>query len=905
METDFFFEACGMPPTTDFTDECLGNITYCDTFFVRVLPPIEVAGLGPDILLCLGDPIDTTISLLMAPSGGAGAPYSINWILPDNSIVMGTDTFLNATMAGQYIVEVRDTSSTAYCRPYADTLFIIETIDQCCMLEVTCPDSVGGTFSCQSEIPDFDINSIIILDSCAMVSRSSMEASSGRGCIEDTLIVSRTYTFDDGTTSVDCRIDYKIVDSTPPSVLCPDDVTINCGDSTSVDSLGMPTITDACMGETSFTYMDMMTDGTCPDEMIITRTFTGVDSCGNEMMCDQRIMLQDMTMPTFDTAQPNDTTVTCAADVPPSLNIPATDDCGSTFSIGASEVTSDSTCLNKFTITRKWLVIDPCGNRDSLIQQITVNDNIKPSLLCPMDMTLDCPADTTVANTGMGVTMDNCPTGSTLSYTDIVTPGSCPQEFTVARTWLAVDACLNDTMCIQMITVQDTTPPSIVCPMDMTVDCGDPIDTMSLGMPMVSDACSDMVSITFSDQMMGGTCGNEMVINRTFTATDQCANMDTCVQQITIQDMTMPTFDGPARNDTMVSCIENVPASVTIGATDDCGSTFMIGSTQTITDSTCINKLIINRKWLVMDACGNRDSLEQEITVNDDVTPALVCPMNLTIDCPGDTTVANTGMAMVSDNCMGAVDLTYSDVVTPGNCPQEYIVARSWRAVDACLNDTTCVQMITIQDTIPPMFIDEVPNDTTVTCASDVPLSSMLNTTDACNGTMQVASTDLITEMTCIDKFIITRKWLARDLCGNIDSVQQIITVNDNVKPTLVCPINLTIDCPGDTTVANTGMASATDNCMGVVSLTYSDAVTPGDCPQEFVVMRSWMAVDACMNDTVCVQTIMVQDTTKPIIVCPIDVTINCGDPTDTMALGMPMVRDICSENVSITFMDM
>ena len=55
---------------------------------------------------------------------------------------------------------------------------------------------------------------------------------------------------------------------------------------------------------------------------------------------------------------------------------------------------------------------------------------------------------------------------------DVIIAGSCPNKFTVKRTYHATDACGNSSSCTQTITVNDTTAPTITqCAPDATVEC--------------------------------------------------------------------------------------------------------------------------------------------------------------------------------------------------------------------------------------------------------------------------------------------------------------------------------------------------------------------------------------------------------------------------------------------------
>jgi predicted outer membrane repeat protein len=91
------------------------------------------------------------------------------------------------------------------------------------------------------------------------------------------------------------------------------------------------------------------------------------------------------------------------------------------------------------------------------------------------------------------------------------------------------------------IIVQDTTPPDINCPPDVTLEC--PADTTlsATGKATATDTCGT-VTITHSDQWQPG-CGNTGTLARTWTATDESGNSSTCVQTITVVDTTPPEFE--------------------------------------------------------------------------------------------------------------------------------------------------------------------------------------------------------------------------------------------------------------------------------------------------------------------------------------------------------------------------
>ena len=56
---------------------------------------------------------------------------------------------------------------------------------------------------------------------------------------------------------------------------------------------------------------------------------------------------------------------------------------------------------------------------------------------------------------------DDCDPTPEVTFDEVRTDGSCPGEFTLTRTWTAVDRCGNTSSASQTVTVEDTTPPTV------------------------------------------------------------------------------------------------------------------------------------------------------------------------------------------------------------------------------------------------------------------------------------------------------------------------------------------------------------------------------------------------------------------------------------------------------------
>src|SRR6266496_3471360 len=173
----------------------------------------------------------------------------------------------------------------------------------------------------------------------------------------------------------------------------------------------------------------------------------------------------------------------------------AQDTC-SAVTIRYSDATSNN-CAGAKVIARTWTATDACNNSVSCVQTITVRDTLKPTIICPPDRVLECPADTSTNACGVATAQDTC-SAVTIRYSDATT-NNCAGSKVIARTWTATDACSNSISCVQTITVRDTLKPIITCPPDRVLEC--PVTdtgTNVTGVATAQDGCS-AVTITYGD----------------------------------------------------------------------------------------------------------------------------------------------------------------------------------------------------------------------------------------------------------------------------------------------------------------------------------------------------------------------------------------------------------------------
>src|SRR5207247_5154503 len=119
---------------------------------------------------------------------------------------------------------------------------------------------------------------------------------------------------------------------------------------------------------------------------------------------------------------------------------------------------------------------------------------------------------------------------------------------------------------------------------------------------------------------------------------------------------------------------------------------------------------------------------------------------------------------------------------------------------------------------------------------------------DACSGIASITFLDAFDLTNCTGKAAILRTWTASDGCGNTATCLQTISFKDTVPPIITCPTNITLECTVSPTTDNTGIATATDTCGGVTNISYVDLFTTTNCTGKGMILRTWLARDACGN---------------------------------------------------------
>ena len=282
------------------------------------------------------------------------------------------------------------------------------------------------------------------------------------------------------------------------------------------------------------------------------------------------------------------------------------------------------------------------------------------------------------------------------------------------------------------------------------------------------------------------------------------------------------------------------------------------------------------------DDCGNSTTISWSYTITDTEAPVI------TVACPGDVTLykdANCHVDLpndepaynVTDCDLNAVvtvdfvetitdDLTNSDDANHEGC---YSILQTWTitATD-CKNNTsteTCSRTITVMDNIAPDF-GSTPLDAEYSCSDSwdvgIPVAS-----DNCDTEVEQSCDFEQTYALGEDcPYEYTQVWTctAQDDCGNSTTISWTITIVDDEGPTCLCE-DITVCCPSEVPMPVDPIC--TDHCdpNPTVILLDADTAWDADCPTQGVIFRYWLASDCSGNETMCTQTITIEDEVAPV----------------------------------------
>jgi hypothetical protein len=723
------------------------------------------------------------------------------------------------------------------------------------------------TAECSDEHPMLEATAT---DNCGVVTITVVETTIAGVCAGDYSITRAFTATDECGNATSATQTIAIVDTTSPILTIPADYTAECSDD---QPMLEATATDNC-GVVTITVVETTISGACTGDYIVTRTFTATDECGNATSATQTIASIDTTAPSL--IAPGNLSLSCLDSN--DFGTPTSSDFCSDVVLTIVSDTTLGACPAQYMITRTFVASDNCGNSATASQTIEYSDITPPSfgsteayieIACSEEAVFDAEA------------FDSCSDVSELTYTDNFGSGGCMSPTSnIVRVLTAVDACGNVASMEQTIQFIDTVAPIFTyIPSDTAIDCSTdyPFD-----FPVITDGCSD-VNLEYSLDTISMSAPNDYTVSVLWTATDGCGNEKTVSQLISVSDTEAPIF----------TQAPNLPAYLEIGtplpscnslewtASDNCYASnkliFDCSLDTVFTDNgPCIGPYEIHYAYSISDPSGNTSEFSHVITMTDLAPPVWISiPENATAACDEEIIweepVAN-----------GVNDLMWEITIdtVPGLCQNAYELVRTMTPIDGCgITGDTHTNSIVVSDGISPEFIG-VPTDLSISCEDEIPLMD-ISAIDNCTEDVLVSDSTFISPGTCEGNYVILHELIAEDLCGNTTMASYTISITDTLAPVFITsPEDLVLELGDEVLACNEAEIQIEDNCSSV-EWTCEEMIEPGSCLGATTHLRTYTASDACGNQSVATQVVLILDTTAPeFTFFPSNLTLPCDGDT-------------------------
>jgi gliding motility-associated-like protein len=871
-----------------------------------------------------------------APTFGDNCTATMSQI--DNSGLTSGDIFPVGVTTQTYEIVDQSGNNTLYS-------FTITIVDNQNPIITNCPANISVSTSQNSCNAVVNWTAPAISDNCPGVQYTVSNASGSTFTAGSTTV---TYTATDVSNNTStCSFTVTVTDNIAPVVPTLATVTGSCS-----VTVTPPTTTDNCSGVITGTASTPLSYS-IPGTNVITWTFT--DIAGNSSTANQTVIVQDNVFPTITApAAISTTTNTACSATGVVLGTPVTaDDCA------VISVTNNAPAtFNLGTTTVTWTVTDASGNATNATQLVTVIDNVNPTITAPAAVNVNANNACSAFSVALGtpVTSDNCSVASvthnapatfaigattvTWTVTDgsgltatatqtvtvvdatnptIVAPANITANSNAACsvtglnlgtpvaadncsvasvsnnapvifntgittvTWTVTDASGNTATATQTVTVIDNTFPTITAPaaISTTTNTACTATGVVLGTPVTADNCS-VASVT-NNAPATFNLGTTTV---TWTVTDASGNATNATQLVTVIDNVNPTITAPAAVNVNANnaCSAFSVALGTPVTSDNCSvasvthnapATFAIGAT-TVT-------------WTVTDGSGLTATATQTVTVVDATNPTIVAPANITANSNAACSVTglNLGTPVAADNCSVASVSNNAPVIFNTG-----ITTVTWTVTDASGNTATATQTVTVIDnTFPTITAPAAISTTTNTACSATGV--VLGTPVTADDCAVVSVTNNAPATFNLGTTTVT--WTVTDASGNATNATQIVTVIDNVNPTITAPTAVNATTNNGCMALNVALGTpvTADNCS-IASVTHN-------APNAFnvgITVVTWTITDGSGNTATANQNVTITDVIAPIVIAPQN--INSSSNTSCTATGLNIGTAIALDNCTV-----
>ena len=346
---------------------------------------------------------------------------------------------------------------------------------------------------------------------------------------------------------------------------------------------GGATSSDACSGVTWSNNFTSLSDD-CGSSGFATVMFTATDDCGNISTTTATFTIVDTTPPVIDTPS-SDYYANCDGqgntvefDLWLTSNgngASASDICSNSVSWAPTLISTTSSCGNTGSWTYMFTAYDDCGNASTTSATFTIEDFDAPSIdvaAGPFIAQCDGQGNTNefalwYSSHAGAQASDIC---SNVTWSDDYNisnwSSSCGNTGSVTVTFTATDDCGNASTTSATFTIEDTTPPQISCPSNITVNTDPNVCSANVNFSVTgSDICSNVSIVSVPASGSTFQVGTTTVHS---VATDGCGNTTSCEFTVTVNSPTISLASPLLNGGRNLSCFGGNDGSINLTLTN-------------------------------------------------------------------------------------------------------------------------------------------------------------------------------------------------------------------------------------------------------------------------------------------------------------------------------------------------
>ncbi len=611
---------------------------------------------------------------------------------------------------------------------------------------------------------------------------------------------------------------------------------------------------------------------------------SATDAAGNSVSSSFTVTVIDTTAPTI--SVPSDIFVEATGSTGASVGFSAsaTDLVSGQVSVSASPVSGSVFPLG--TTDVQLSAVDAAGNASTASFNITVRDTTAPSLNLPASQTLEA-----TSAAGAVATFSASASDAVDGSVTVTLAPESGSVFALGSTTVqasATDAAGNTRSGSFEVRVVDTTAPAIV-QANIVTEASGPAGAVVSFSPFATDIVSGNVAV-LSDIASGSVfpVGTTTVM---LSATDAAGNTAIHSFSVTVADTTAPVI---APHDNLVveatsaagavveftpSALDIVDGAVSVTASPASGSTFPLGETLvTLT---------------AFDAAGNAITSSFTITVVDTTAPVIATPANIVAEATSAAGAVVTFEVSAFDLVDGAVGVSTSHV--SGSVFPLGTTTVTLNAIDAAGNESSSSFTITVRDTTAPV-IAALDNQTLeATGPGGATATFVATASDAVGATVSYSVAPGSTFALGTTTVTVT----ASDAAGNSSTASFAIVVRDTTAPALFPPAGQTLEATSAAGATASYTATALDVVSGNVPVAFS--IQSGSTFPLGVTTVTASTIDAAGNSASALFSIVVVDTTAPVIATPANIVLEATAASGAIATFNASAFDIVSGSVPVS----